>query len=209
MSLFKEQKNVPIERLKPAKYNPPRRMSKDSCRKLMKAMQDLDGLVYPIIVDNENNIIEGHRRWASAKHLGWKTVDVMKLANGHDRNLIYALINDTGKGLTANDKIGVYLIEPNAVTVAMRGRIQRAIDEIGLDIIKRIYKEGYSLEPVIAARRVANYCGMDGEFRKIVLWFLKHTDMIRLATEAIRYDVAPAVIRKAIESNKRLKYTLE
>lgn len=215
MARFKEQKNVPINRLKPAKYNPPGRTSKEACKKLMHAMETMGGTLYPIVVDNDMNIIEGHRRWFSAKYLGWKTVDVMILgddSNGTlgsaDRDLVYSLINDTGRKHSTNDKMYIYLREANAINQYMRGRIQRVVDEIGMDLFKRLQRDGYSLEPVRVARRLARYCGMEGHERNIVLWLLKHTDMISIAQEAMRQNQSPATIKKAIEGDRRLKHVL-
>ncbi len=42
-------------------------------RSLMKSMR-IYGLMHPIIVNSKNELIAGHRRLESAKHLGWKKI---------------------------------------------------------------------------------------------------------------------------------------
>ncbi|MFQ3620170.1 MAG: ParB N-terminal domain-containing protein [Spirochaetales bacterium] len=45
---------------------------------LMESMRKY-GLLQPIVVDSENNLIAGYRRLEAAKQLGWKTISVVVL----------------------------------------------------------------------------------------------------------------------------------
>lgn len=72
-----EIKQVSITELKPCKYNP-RVISdyeKDKLKKSIKAF----GLVQPLIVNKDYEIIGGNQRFEAMKELGFKTVDIIIL----------------------------------------------------------------------------------------------------------------------------------
>ena len=91
----------------------------------------------------------------------------------------------------------------------MRGRLQRISDEMGRDLIERLFKLGHSLRPVTLAHEIAGYCSMAGMDKTIILWLLKHEGAMGKARQAITEEISPVSIRKAIEENRPLKLKLE
>src|SRR5580765_448363 len=104
--ILKDRKLVPISRLKPAAHNPFRRTAKENIGKLADSM-DLIGLLQPITITKDYVIIEGHRRWAAAKQLGWKEIEANVMEG--DPALIYASVNVTMRPMSGNDALGVWL----------------------------------------------------------------------------------------------------
>ena len=61
---------------------------KDEHDELVKSIE-LNGLLEPLVIDNDNNLISGHRRLQAIKHIGWESVDCRIT---HTDNLLISLI---------------------------------------------------------------------------------------------------------------------
>lgn len=206
---FKKQEHVALTKIKATPYNPPRRTTREAVSSLMASMDDV-GLIYPVLVSSDYTVIEGNRRLAAAKFLKWKTIDIFKLdVAGADADRIYASINLVGKRMSGNDLICVWLQNQNAVSANMKGRIQRASDEVTLDLVKKLAKLGYSLRPVTLAREVCRYTDMGpGCYKQVVEYILDNDGVMGRLRQAMTEEVAPATIRRAIEGGKALKLVI-
>ncbi len=72
---------------------------------LQSSMEKL-GLLYPIIVDTENNLLAGFRRLQAAKALGWDHIDALqiKVDSQKQRTLIESEENTTRLDFTVEEK---------------------------------------------------------------------------------------------------------
>lgn len=62
-------------------HNPRSKMDKEELAKLAKSIEQF-GIIHPILVDNNNRVIDGHRRFAAAKLSKLKKISVIKLPPG-------------------------------------------------------------------------------------------------------------------------------
>lgn len=154
---LKDRKIVPVSRLKPAAYNPHRRIEKANIAKLADSM-DAFGLLQPISIMADYTIIEGHRRWAAAKQLGWKEIEANVFPMETDLAQIYASVNVTMRPMSGNDALGVWLSNPRAVMPRTASNFQIMEDVIGKPLMKEVYKIGLSRAAFLLAKKVASYC---------------------------------------------------
>lgn len=76
-------KTVPIGELKDAPHNPPSRIKKENVQRLAQSIEQY-GLVYPPAVSDDMQIIEGHRRVAACKLLGWTEMPIIIVKGDRD-----------------------------------------------------------------------------------------------------------------------------
>src|SRR4051812_37616778 len=81
-------KQLAVEKITFAAHNPAKRTDPKRLAALTRSMAGL-GLIYPIVVGPKNNLIDGHRRVAAARTLGWKTIPA--LVRTEDPNDVYAV----------------------------------------------------------------------------------------------------------------------
>lgn len=89
--------NIPVEQLKPAKYNP-RKISRAMLRTLKDNILEF-GLVDPLVVNSDMTIIGGHQRFKACLELGHKEVPciVLDLPKSKEKALNLALNKVTGE----------------------------------------------------------------------------------------------------------------
>ena len=89
-------KEIEINKLKPARYNP-RQISTKQYNDLKKSIERF-GLVDPIIVNKDFTIIGGHKRYKICKELKHKEIDcvVLDLTKEQERELNVRLNKNTG-----------------------------------------------------------------------------------------------------------------
>jgi hypothetical protein len=198
---------VPVGDLKEAAYNPPGRTRPDRLRDLCASM-DLVGMLHPVTADRDNNVIDGHRRLAAAKMLGWAEVEV-NVVDG-DAALIYASVNVTPRRMSGNDALGVWLRCPHAVTEAQGSRFRKMDACLGRPLCRRLYAEGYSARVYDTARRIARYCDdvTDDTARAVVEWLLEFP-AIGQVMKALEGGLAPAKLMKLVRAKKPLKLVLD
>lgn len=201
---MKTQLSVPVKLLKHAPHNPPGRTQPEKVKDLALSMEAI-GLIYPVAITKDNEIIDGHRRLEAAKSLGWKEVDCV-IVEG-DSVSIYANINSVARKMGGNDLLGVYLKNPLAVAPRHRERIAEMEKCIGTDLVRRIFNHGSSVRMYKAARQVANYCECqtDDFVKAVVEWLLKFP-VVSDVTKAMALSEPPKVIVKAIRSMKPIKF---
>lgn len=202
----KEQKDVRLKELKAANYNPPNRIEEERTKKLRASMEEI-GLLYPILVTEKNEIIDGHRRVAVAKRLGWKTIAVI-VATG-DRDRIYADVNSVPAKTNGNDALGVWLRRQQAVTPRAQLVFQRIQEALGRPLMERMYKAGLSAATYRMAIHIARYCDSDtpDTIRRVVEWLMKFSLTFQ-ARKAIEEGQSPKVLMKAIRSMRPIKMAL-
>lgn len=187
-------------------YNPPERVSDHNVRALAQSMSKL-GLIYPVLVDPDNVLIEGHRRVAAARLLGWKTIRAYVMKG--DRHRIYAEVNSTSKRMSGNDALGIWLQEPTAVTDYMSARFKSMEGHLGLSLVKKMHRAGLSLRAYNKAIRICHYCEQEPDFLPLVLlWFLE-CETLGSVQEAMARGVSPVVIIKAVRTLKSIKVRYE
>jgi len=206
-------KNTPIKSLVKAGYNPPKRSKAGgSLTQLEKSIEKI-GLVYPIAVTKEMEVIDGHRRIAACQKLGWDTIPVI-VVSVESRELAYAEVNANNLKLSGNDNLTVYLQNPDAVTKKADRRFESVEEIIGKVLLKQICSRGFSLSTVGIARRACIYVGKgtdDKSFlKRTIAWLIRYRNQ-HLIRGYMVFQSPPQVLYRAIMKNKdiRVKYTTQ
>lgn len=199
-------RQVAISDLRLAPYNPKHRTKADSpfLRQLEKSIVDI-GLIHPIDINKANDVIDGHRRVAIAKKLGWETIPALIVEGERER--IYADVNATARGLSGADKLQVWLSEPTAVTPRVAATFENAAELVGRDMLEKMAKNGQSLRLYRQAREIANY--VSGEtsgplVRKALTWQIRHANSL-VVRQYLAARHPPRVLREALEKDADLK----
>ena len=194
-------KLVPIKSLKPAKHNPASRTA--NINGLARSIEEV-GLLDPIKITPENDIIDGHRRVAAYTKLGLAQIEaiVLKCAPA----TAYAHLGGQSKKLTGNESLHVYLDNPNAVAAVVSARFAEAEETVGRATLQRMAKEGLSLSTYRLACRIAELTdrATTENVVKALRW-LMHFNNYSIAQKAVQGGIAPGVIWAAVERNRPIK----
>ena len=120
-----EQRNLPVERLRPGKYQPRTHMDQDSLAELAASIK-AQGIMQPILVRAVNStpgaeryeIVAGERRWRAAQLAGLTEVPVLVRSIPDEQALAMALIENIQR--------------ENLNPLEEAQGLQRLIDEFGL-----------------------------------------------------------------------------
>lgn len=195
---------MPIKNLKPAAYNPENRMNSTPMNRLVKSIDSI-GLVYPIAINEKREVIDGHRRLTACKELGWDKVPTVVVTG--DRDAIYAETNANSMRMSAYDNLCIYLKNAAAVTPRIRASFERCESAIGRPLLEKMAKKGYGVKVYRWAQVICRHleCVDDIEFvKKTILWCMEHRAM-RPAWNAVKANINPATLRRAINNNRPLK----
>lgn len=199
---------VPIGSLTGATYNPSSRTKPGSARlkHLTKSIEE-EGLIYPIAVSEDGTVMDGHRRLAACRSLGWEQVPVIVLKNRNAAKL-YADINSTPEIMTGLQVLQVYLQEPEAVSTRARRTLERYEEQFGRTTMRKIVKAGMSYHALGVAQRIAKHVEDERpEFlTAVVNWLLKHRQN-RTARIYCAMKLPPAGLRDAIREGRELVVT--
>lgn len=200
------RKLVPLKRLTDAAHNPPARIADKNIRELVDSM-DRIGLLHPITINAEYEIIDGHRRVASARKLGWLDIECNVVEE--DSSEVYASVNVTARRMSGNDALAVWLVNPHAVPTASASRFTEMETAIGRVAVKKISSAGYSIRVYQTARRIARYCDdLDAQtVTAIVLWLLE-TATIGQVMKALESGQSPKVIMEAVRKGKPIVFRM-
>ncbi len=199
---------VSIERIKPAAFNPPSRIGHQSIKDL-KASIERVGIIYPLIVTKDFDLVDGHRRLECARLIGMESVPVIVREGGQKE--LFNEVNTTSKKLTQADDLFVYLSGGS-----MTGRSKRPIELteklMGHEFLEYMAENKISPHSVLSVTgQVMKYIGVndwtDGESQiaiKCIRWMAENKGQFAART-AIVSRTDPAYIVECIENNKPLR----
>lgn len=201
------RKLVPLVRLTNAGHNPPNRVLPAKLKALMASM-DVIGLLHPVDITPEYEIIDGHRRTTAARLLGWKDIEC-NIIEGEPA-LIYASVNASAQRMTAADNLSVWLHNKAAVPRPVSEKHDEMLKVLGEPLCQRIASLGFSINVYTAARKTCRYCSKEGmqNHQAVADWLLNHR-CIGQVGKAIDREESPALIWRAITKNKPLVFELK
>jgi ParB/RepB/Spo0J family partition protein len=199
--------NIAISELQGMPYQPEVRTIEKHISGLKKSVEEM-GLLVPILVDKDNNIIDGHRRVAVFKALNLASIPAIQY-NGEMKGLrsidAYASINTTQRKMNALEQLDVYLRGGKAL-----GGVKKAIEwteeHLGRGYLEQLLKNCFSPYYVVRLKNIAHRCGYKNptELRKFYNWAMRHGQFAQLMTiEKVNADVR--CVRSAVASNRPLK----
>lgn len=196
-------KLIAIADLKSARFNPKTRLTGISG--LAESIQEV-GLLDPIKVSPNNEIIDGHRRVAAYQYLGLEEIECILLKG--DLPTIYAHINSQSRKLSGNETLQVYLKQKTAVSPRAKQLIEDAEKYIGRELVIELAKNGMSIHTYRHAKRLAVEAGVDLEewVPRTVRWLIKYKCVG--AFQRALAQLAPAKILRIVEKDAPLKETV-
>lgn len=198
-------RSLRVADLQPADFNPEGRVKKENIRDLIDSMSR-SGILYPILVSIDNKVIDGHRRLAAAKELGWDVIPAFVTDGEADE--VYATVNATSRKMSGADALQVWLKRPLAVTPLLRSRFENMNAVLGPKRVAAIVKAGYSLRLFNRAKQVAKYCESTDQdtICQILDWMLEHP-VTTIVESAMAQGQKPAIIMRAVKSNRPMRMT--
>lgn len=193
-----------LKDIKSAAHNPPGRVAKDHIRDLVGSIGDV-GLLHPILVTEENVIIDGHRRAAAYKELGYETIPA--IVGRGDPNHLYASVNAASRKMGGNEALMVWLKQPEAVVPLLRARFDAMRQILGDDRVRSLAKHGYSIRMYNRARQICMYCDQDiSKVPTIFDWLMRFPGVSTVLT-AMEQGVSGDVLMRAVRQGRHLKLT--
>lgn len=185
-----------IADLVPAKYNPKTRTEAAKIRKLISSIEKI-GLIYPVAVSKDKKVIDGHRRVAVAKAMGWEEIPVLITAGNSEE--VYGSVNYTTRRITGTEKLQIYLEEPNAIDADDRRLYEMAEKHLGRQMLHKIVKTGGSVTTYRWCLEVGRYVDekTPSFYSKVARWIMKHRD-VRTIRSLMALKQPSNIIRKAI-----------
>lgn len=202
-----EIKRVKLTDLKFANYNPKSRTAKESLKlkKLVASMQRV-GLLYPILVSDKKDVIDGHRRICAARQLGWEDIPAI-VANGDSEiEDLYGQVNANSLQLSARERLAVWLKNPNAVTEQVREKYEVIEANYGRQLMVRASEFGASASLFNTCEDICDYVGHANEevFRtKVANWLIRHRNP-RMARYYMNLGQPPKKLYHAIMEGRPL-----
>lgn len=196
-----------IKDLKPAAYNPPSRTRKETLGRLLESIEEV-GLIQPLTVTKGGGVIEGHRRLACAKILGWEDIPVI-IAEGHPDE-IYASVNGSIRRINGNEQLAIWLKNPKGIHNRLAAVHKKAEEDLGREMLEKIAKAGSSITIWRWAKQISGYLGdkRPAFVKKAAGWLIKHR-CAKIATCLIGLKQPADTIAKAIRLDKPIVASYE
>ena len=112
--------------LKPNAYNP-NRQDDHAYRLLVNSMRD-DGFTQPVIVGQDDVIVDGEHRWRAATELGMTEVPVVRVDMDDARRRIATIRHNEARGSHEADLVGAILADLDS-----RGALEGAMTALDMD----------------------------------------------------------------------------
>lgn len=192
--------------LKQQKYNPKIRTTEKNLKQLKSSIEQ-HGILVPLLTDENNNLIDGHRRLKISKQLKMKLIPVIQTKTAITSDEAFEMINTTQRKISNNDLIYIYCNGGRVPEKAFTA-IQKIESIIGRKELIRIGNEYVTYRIINYAELIARYCKVKAEdtvfLKKAILW-LVDKKMIFLVRRAMEHKTSRIAIVQCIKRNRPLK----
>jgi hypothetical protein len=147
---------------------------------------DSVGLLRPIDVAPDLEIVDGHRRWQACMALGkdriacqiWVGSDGNTLMQS-EKNALYSQLNSAQRPFNGKDALASYAKDCVLIgSKSTQANILLARDVLGMPGIKRLVERGYGPDAVVVAKNGVRHSGGDPkdnrQIEKFVWWAVDH-----------------------------------
>lgn len=169
-----------------------------------------NGLISPIVVDRNYNLIDGHRRLNALKDLGHKLVpvNINKAVNPKNYGKVFKAANHDTMKITATQETEMYLNGATEISSKVLSSI-KALEKIGgRAIIRRIAIERKAPGTFVSGVRM--YCKHVNDHtlkaQKDVLYWMFNVDTCYKLKACIHSCVDAKLIRDCIKNRKKLVF---
>jgi hypothetical protein len=196
---------VAIKDIKSAPWNPPNRVEERRLRGLQQSIEDI-GMIYPVILDENKNLVDGHRRVAISRRLGWKHVPAITITSEFEH--AYGSIQLNQMKLSGNDILGVYLSNPNALIGSQRAKPAKIDERCGRKTLELLYKTGHTHTAFDYAMRLVRYLEGKVDVETAIRWLVKHS-MAKVIRPLMAGGIPAKSLLAAITADRPIKIGLK
>lgn len=204
--------DISISDLKPAKFNPTRRTLPKNLAGLMGSIAQ-NGMPVPIVITEDYEVGDGHRRLACAKNLGWEKVPVV-VWRGKTSEEIWSILNAHQMNMTPAQWLEAVVcgmsIEQPEIPRRLANLIREMVDTLDDEMIWRIVEDGRSPDILSTAKFVNRKIGRDdtGEsLAKTVKWLLDYSASFKVR-QVISGDYDLEVIAECIDEGRDFDFEI-
>lgn len=170
--------DVAHDELHSSPYQPVGRVEASAPLNRLKASIKEDRLQYPPLVvrrpqGDGYTIVDGHRRIAAMRALGWPKIPVI-IAEGVASKL-FSAVSGTTKPLKAADWIGIFLAGGEPPSGATRSSIKKLDEVMGRDFLIKLSEAGLSPQIWSIANRMVRYLELNNDrLVQVLEWLYEH-----------------------------------
>lgn len=191
---------VSVDAIKPLGFNPASRVTEPALKGLRESIAQ-HGILQPLALTPNGDLIDGERRWRCAKALGLTHVPVMRY-NGELMTL-YRELNGERRRHSAAEWLNVW-VHGGDVPEGVLKDIRRLCKLVGAEELAKLAQDGVSPRGIMQiASIVCGYCGdkSDGFKASVIRWARTHKQTFAVR-RAIADKVSPETIIGAIKDNR-------
>ena len=195
-----------IDSITPTEYNPKSRTSKLNLKELEESIR-IYGIITPILISRRKAIIDGNRRFACAKNLGFTEVPTLMYEG--DPEQAFVEINSYSRRVSGKEAFVLWR-SGGPVSVVKKKKYDKLAEYLStqdLDTISVLKKDPLNIATT-EVPPLLSYLGLEPTTenkRKTLMWMI--TNNMSMATRrARRSDVDPRVIMEYIDNDQALPY---
>jgi ParB/RepB/Spo0J family partition protein len=145
---------IEISKINAASFQPTERASEANIKSLRQSIENGIGLIYPVVVTprgsaSEFDLVDGHRRLAACKSLGWSHIPAISIKA--DQAIAFAQINHTARPMRGFDTQEIYLRNPEALSSAQRKRQATAEATLGEALYREVVEKKLCTATILCA----------------------------------------------------------
>lgn len=149
---------VPIHTIRHTPYNPAARTKEgDKLRRLIFEISER-GLIYPILVTEDRDVIDGNRRLAACRTLGHKTIEC--IVSALDRDEAFTVVNTTAIPINGRGWLEIGMGNGH-MPPKERAQYDALFSLVGSYGIKLLIDQNFGLNILVICRSV---CALDGKY---------------------------------------------
>lgn len=199
-----ELKQIEPQKIKVAKYNPSQRVIKNLLG-LTESIKTF-GIIEPLIITDNLELVDGHRRLAVTKTLKLKTVPCV-LRNGTTeqlKDILYLDVNQHKWKISGADQVEIYK-KGGKIEQRFLNPLLSLIAITGNGIVDVLLKHRQNPNNIYHTFiQLKKYCNLKND-KEAILWIC-NTRSSYAVRRAIEASVKPSIFIKAIRGNKNLKH---
>lgn len=202
---------VGVDALKPARFNPTKRTMPKNLGGLMGSIAS-NGMPVPIVITENMEVGDGHRRLACAKALKWPTVPAV-VWKGKTAQEIWSILNAHQMSMTPAQWLeavvcGMSIDQPE-IPRSLANTIRELLDILDDETVWQIVEEGKSPEILKTAKFVNNKIGWSDKEHtvKTIQWFLAFDGQAK-ARAVITGGYEIDILAECIENNRDFDFEI-
>jgi len=195
-----------IDALKSSFYNPPERTEQKRIENLVASIKT-HGILVPVLITEDGQIVDGHRRVAAARQLEMTTVPAIVLPAGKLPDDVYLTINETTRKLGPSEFLHIEL-SGGKVPARQRQHINWLRKHVGPDALITLRSRRQSPDAMRRAlSQIVSYCDRmkDKKFiRQAFEWLIHFGDMRLFIVSAMQGGIDAEMVEQAVMKGRRI-----